>query len=222
MRASKIAAVAYAVGMVAYPVGVYLAFTRLSPAAAAGLLAAVLVPAAILRSRRPAATREGEHVPSPLRALAPLAFLPLVTAGLLLIAAALGSAAPALLVPVAVNAGLLLAFGSTLWRGPPMIERFARMQVDDLDEAELRWCRGWTWGWSLFFVLNGGTALVLALRANLEAWTTYNGLVAYTLIGMLFGVEYVVRKHRFGRLGEHLLDRLLRRLFTALRRGATP
>jgi len=208
--------------MVAYPVGVYLAFTRLSPAAAAGLLALLFVPAVVTRLRRPGTEARQRAGPAALRALAPLALLPLATVGLLLAAAALGSAAPALLVPVAVNTGLLLAFGSTLWRGPPMIERFARLQVEDLGDAELRWCRGWTWGWSAFFVINGTTALVLALRLDLEAWATYNGLVAYALMGMLFAAEYVLRKRRFGRLGDHLLDRLLRRAFARLRTGASP
>ena len=60
-----------------------------------------------------------------------------------------------------------------------------------------------------FFLVNGGIALALARLPTMDAWTTYNGLVAYLLMGTMFGVEYSVRKYRFGRLGTHALDRLL-------------
>ena len=124
----------------------------------------------------------------------------------------LGSTRFALLLPVAINATLLVAFASTLFRGPPLIERFARLTVNDLSEAELRWCRGWTIAWSAFFVVNGGVALALALAGSLWAWTAYNGLVSYIAMGMLFGIEYTVRKYRFGRFGDHALDRMLSRI----------
>lgn len=209
MDAKKIASIAssivFGVALVGYPIAAYFAFTHLSPRVASAVLLAVFIPAAV--SRLSARSRA---------ALAPLAMLPLLTVGLLLASAASGSAGLALLVPVLINATLLLAFGATLVRGPPMLERFARLQVDDLEPAELRWCKGWTWGWSAFFGFNGGTALVLALRPTMEAWTTYNGLVAYILMGTMFGVEYSIRKYRFGRLGTHVLDRALRRAFEAL------
>jgi len=206
--ASIVSAVGLGLAMIGYPVAAYFAFRHLEPRMASGVLLLMFVPAAA--SRLAASTR---------RALAPLALLPVLTAALLLGSAALGSATLALLVPVVVNATLLLVFGATLVRGPPMIERFARLQVEDLTPAELRWCRGWTWGWSVFFLLNGGIALALAQLPTMDAWTTYNGLVAYILLGTMFGVEYSIRKYRFGRLGDHLLDRALRRVFAALGRS---
>ncbi|MEM9457076.1 MAG: hypothetical protein AAGF11_23055 [Myxococcota bacterium] len=209
MGAKRIASIAssvvFGVALVGYPVVAYFAFRHLSPRVASAVLLVVFIPAAV--SRLSARSRA---------ALAPLAMLPLVTVGLLLGSAALGSTGLALLVPVLVNATLLLAFGATLVSGPPMIERFARLQVDDLQPAELRWCRGWTLGWSAFFLVNGSIALYLSQLPTMEAWTTYNGLVAYILMGTMFGVEYSVRKYRFGRLGTHLLDRILRRTFEAL------
>lgn len=201
---SIIASVLFGVAVVGYPVAAYFAFRHLSPKMAAAVLLAVFIPAAI--SRLGARTRA---------ALAPLAMLPLLTVGLLLGSAVLGSARLALLVPVLISATLLVAFALTLFRGPPMIERFARLQVDDLAPAELRWCLAWTWGWSAFFLVNGTIALVLSLQPTMDAWTTYNGLVAYALMGTMFGVEYSIRKYRFGRLGTHPLDRLLRRAFEA-------
>ncbi|MCA9707283.1 MAG: hypothetical protein KDK70_15630 [Myxococcales bacterium] len=206
--ASIAASVTFGVAAVGYPIAAYFAFRHLSPRVASAVLLAVFVPAAV--SRLSARTRA---------ALAPLALLPVLTVVLLLASAALGSTGLALLVPGLINATLLLSFGATLVWGPPIIERFARLQVDDLTPAELRWCRGWTWGWSAFFLVNGGIALALARLPTMDAWTTYNGLVAYLLMGTMFGVEYSVRKYRFGRLGTHALDRLLRRTFEALGRS---
>ncbi len=194
-----------AVAMVAYPVGVYFAFAHLPARIASLVLLAVFVPAVV--ARLGGKTRQ---------VVVPLAFLPAVTVGLLGVSAVLDTVDVALLVPVAINAALLSGFVFTLWREPPMIERFARLQVDDLSSAELRWCRGWTWGWAAFFFVNGAVALVLARGADLQAWTVYNGLVAYVLMGTMFGVEYVLRKYRFGRLGDNPLDRLLRAGFEAL------
>lgn len=204
MRPSKIASVAQAAIFIAYPVAAYFAFTHLPVRWAAGALLILFVPVVI--SRLGGAAR---------RALAPLALAPIVTLILLGGAAALDVAALALLVPVGVSAALLVMFASTLVWGPPIIERFAQLTVDDLTDSELRWCRGWTWGWSAFFVGNGSVALVTALWSTLEVWTAYNSIIAYVLMGSMFGVEYSVRKFRFGRLGTHVLDRALARIFTA-------
>jgi uncharacterized membrane protein len=195
----RLATIAGAVALVGYPVAVWFALDTFSPRVAVLLLLAVMLPSAIarLRSVDRAAVRS-------------LALVPVVAAALLVVAALLGSTRFALLLPAAINATLLVAFASTLVRGPPLIERFARLTVDDLTEAELRWCRAWTWAWSAFFVVNGGIALTLALSGSLWAWTTYNGLIGYIAMGTLFGIEYTVRKYRFGRLGDHALDRLLR------------
>lgn len=202
----KVASIVFGVALIAYPVAAYFAFTHLEPRFAAAVLLIAFIPAAVYRLRSEVR-----------RALAPFAAIPVLTAGMLAGSAIVGSAALALMVPVVINGALLFAFGSTLVWGPPMIERFARMQVDDLDDRELRWCRAWTWGWSAFFLLNGTTAAVLAAQPTMDAWTTYNGLIAYILMGHMFGIEYTVRKYRFGRLGDHVLDRALRRIFAAIR-----
>ncbi len=204
MRPSKIASVAQAAIFIAYPVAAYFAFTHLPVRWAAGALLVLFVPAVISRLGGKAR-----------RALAPLVLAPIVTLILLAAAAVLDVAALALLVPVGVSAALLATFASTLVWGPPIIERFARLAVDDLSEAELRWCRGWTWGWSAFFICNGSIALATALWSTLEVWTAYNSIIAYVLMGSMFGVEYSVRKFRFGRLGTHVLDRVLVRTFAA-------
>jgi uncharacterized membrane protein len=41
--------------------------------------------------------------------------------------------------------------------------------------------------------VNGGIALATALWGSFEVWSLYNGLIAYLLMAILLGGEYVVR-----------------------------
>lgn len=134
---------------------------------------------------------------------------------LLLIGAAVwvNTTAPLLLVPIAINGTFLYTFGATLLSPPPLIERFARLQHADLNAAEIRWCRSWTVVWVAFFTVNIVVATALALTGQVRLWTLYNGLLSYIVMGCLFGIEYTMRKHRFGRYGSHPLDRLLQWCF---------
>jgi uncharacterized membrane protein len=118
-----------------------------------------------------------------------------------------------LLVPVLVNAALLAAFGRTLFGGPTMVETFARLQVPDLPDEEVAYCRSVTGVWCVFFAANAAVSLWLALAGNVWLWTVYTGFVAYLLIGLLFSVEFVIRARRFGRYEGTLLEPLFRRLF---------
>lgn len=97
--------------------------------------------------------------------------------------------------PVAINAVLLSTFAATLKRPPTMIERFARLQEPDLPPEGVAYCRKVTVVWCAFFAGNGALALFTAVYGNLELWTLYNGLISYGLIGLLFGVEWLVRLH---------------------------
>lgn len=97
------------------------------------------------------------------------------------------------LYPVLVNALMLLIFGWSLISPPSLIERLARLQHPDLPPEGVIYTRRVTQVWCGFFVLNGSIALVTALWASLEIWSLYNGLIAYVLMGILFGGEYLIR-----------------------------
>jgi len=189
------------VALICYPLLVWLGLTRESPRALALVLLCIVGPVATIRLWR--ADRA---------AMRGLAALPLVTAAGLVLAALLDTAGFMLVVPVAINCVLLIAFAMTLGPGStPMIERFARLQVRQPTPGQQAWCRLWTWIWCGFFVLNGGTALWLALSAPLSWWAFYNGLVAYILMGVLFASEWVMRRRRFAKVirsddPDHSLD----------------
>jgi uncharacterized membrane protein len=122
-------------------------------------------------------------------------------AGLALAALAVGANAvlPLKLYPVLVNATLLAAFGASLVSGPSMVERMARLREPDLPPAGVAYTRRVTQAWCVFFVVNGALAFGTALFAPEAVWSLYTGVVAYVLMGLMFGGEYLLRM-RFKRL----------------------
>ena len=143
----------------------------------------------------------------------PMAGLWVAAAVLLSLGAALNETRFMLAYPSIVNAALFFYFALSLRRGPPVVERFARMVVPDLPHAEVRYCRTVNVVWCGFFVLNGAAATALAFWAPRTWWAAYCGAISYVLVGALFATEYVVRKRRFGRYGRGFIDRSLARLF---------
>ncbi|MES2740469.1 MAG: hypothetical protein V4754_05895 [Pseudomonadota bacterium] len=105
---------------------------------------------------------------------------------------------PLKLYPVLVNAALLAAFGYSLAAPPSMIERLARLREPHLPPAAVAYTRRVTQVWCGFFIVNGAIALGTALWASAAVWSLYTGVIAYALMGMLFGAEWLLRQ-RFKR-----------------------
>jgi uncharacterized membrane protein len=106
---------------------------------------------------------------------------------------------PLKLYPVLVNAALLAAFAYSLHSPPSIVERMARLREPDLPPAAVGYTRRVTQVWCGFFVINGAIALGTALWASQAVWSLYTGVIAYLLMGLLFGGEYLLRM-RFKRL----------------------
>jgi uncharacterized membrane protein len=122
--------------------------------------------------------------------------------GYVLIAIAAGAAflawfrgeSSVLFYPAAVNAVLLVIFGISLWMPPTVIERLARLRHPDLDGHGVRYTRRVTQVWCGFFAVNGSVAVATALKGDAAVWAFYNGFLAYVLMGVLFGGEWLVRR----------------------------
>ncbi|WP_153075173.1 hypothetical protein [Paraburkholderia bonniea] len=97
------------------------------------------------------------------------------------------------LYPAFINLGLLVAFGATLFRGPPMIEKFARLGRPQLDARGMRHTLWVTRVWCVFFALNAVFSAYTALHWSRAAWSLYNGAIVYGLIGLLMLGEIVWR-----------------------------
>ncbi|MEM5405941.1 hypothetical protein AB4Y44_18035 [Paraburkholderia sp. BR10937] len=98
------------------------------------------------------------------------------------------------LYPSLVNLGLLVAFGATLVNGPSMIEKFARLTYADPPAHIVRYTRRVTQLWCVFFALNSVVSAWTALAWPARAWSLYNGMLAYVIIGALLAGEFVWRK----------------------------
>ncbi len=96
--------------------------------------------------------------------------------------------------PVLVNVSLLGLFGVTLFRGPSMVERLARLREPDLPAHAVPYTRHVTMAWCGFFIVNGSVAAATALVGTDRQWALYNGGIAYGLMGLFAGVEYLVRR----------------------------
>lgn len=105
-----------------------------------------------------------------------------------------GSWLPLKLYPVMVSAVLLGVFGASLWRGPTIIERIARITEPQLPPAGVAYTRKVTLAWCGFFLANGVASAATALWASERAWLLYNGLLAYLLIAAFFGGEWLLRR----------------------------
>jgi uncharacterized membrane protein len=111
---------------------------------------------------------------------------------------------PLKLYPVLVSAGLLAAFGYSLAVPPSMIERLARLREPDLPPAAIAYTRRVTQVWCVFFAVNGALALGTALWASAALWSLYTGLIAYVMMGLLFGGEFLLRMRFKRRLKRRL------------------
>jgi uncharacterized membrane protein len=177
---SKGAAVAVAVGGLAYPFAVYLLLGRV-PAGVLVLVALALVVGRLYSLRRAAAARA--LMPSLTLVLAATTAVGLLDARI-----------AALAYPVLMNLGMAAAFGLSLRKGPSLVESFASITEPDPSPAARAYMRRVSLIWCLFLMVNGGISALTALAGDMALWTLYNGLISYVLMGVLFAGEYAVRR----------------------------
>ena len=96
--------------------------------------------------------------------------------------------------PVVVNLSMLGVFGASLRRGPPVIERLARLREPTLPPAAVAYTRRVTQVWCVFFGANTAVSAATALWADAAGWALYNGVLAYAAMGLLMAGEWLVRR----------------------------
>lgn len=101
--------------------------------------------------------------------------------------------------PVLVNLSLLAFFAFTLWKKPSFAFRMANLGDKTIKRSPVgklveRYCDKVTFAWCIFFVVNGTISFATVLCASEKVWSLYNGLISYILIGVFFGVEFIIRK----------------------------
>ena len=165
-----------AVVVLLYPLAIFIGYGRVDARVLAGVLAVV----GVLRY----ATTTG-----PFRRASLAAALVLAAA-----VVAFDRALPLKLYPLVVSGGLLAVFAWSLRHPPTVAERLARVHEPDLSRAGVAYTRRVTEVWCVFFMINMGISLATALWGSVAAWSLYNGVIAYLLMGLLFAGELLVRR----------------------------
>ena len=197
--------------MLAYPLAVYFGLSRFGPQKLGLVLLALLLPGLVAKAW--SAAREDFWA---------VIRVPLTVFAMVGVGALLGDQRFFLALPVLVNLLLLAHFAGSLRGEVSLVERMARLRESELPPGGPAYCRRVTKVWCVFFVLNGSVAAVLALSGKVQWWALYTGLLAYLLMGLLFAVEFIVRKMTFRRYGESLPDRLLARVLPPVRHHGSP
>jgi uncharacterized membrane protein len=169
----------------AYPFLVYAALGRVPPGA-------LIVVALAVVGGRMAAARRANSAGVLLPALAGV----FAATGVL---ALLDADAAVLAYPVLMNLGFAAAFGLSLLKPPTLVESLASLRHPNPSPAGRLYMRRVTVVWFVFLLGNATVSAATAVHGDMALWTLYNGLVAYLLMGLLFAVEFLVRRRVQGR-----------------------
>ncbi len=96
--------------------------------------------------------------------------------------------------PILMSAGMAGAFGRSLLAPPTLIELFASLRTPAPSREARAYMRKVTWAWFLFLSLNSLISALTLASGEMRLWTLYNGLISYLLMGLLFGVEWLIRR----------------------------
>lgn len=90
---------------------------------------------------------------------------------------------------------LLTLFGRTLLAGhKPLCVMFAEMMHGPLSPRHARYAHHVTVAWAVFFAVLATVSTALFFFSSLTVWSLYANFMVLPLIGMMFVVEYQVRK----------------------------
>jgi len=102
--------------------------------------------------------------------------------------------------PALVNVCLCIVFANSLRHKEPILLRMVRgrgMHISEHGPNYLFWL---TALWSGFFAINAAIALWTTTQ-SMQAWTLYNGLIAYIVVAVLIGIEWLFRGYYKRRMG---------------------
>ena len=90
---------------------------------------------------------------------------------------------------------LAFSFGRTLAKGRvPLCTQFADKIHGPLSPLELRYTRGVTVAWVIFFLLNVAATILLFAFAPSRIWSLFVNFLSAPLVLLMFAVEYAVRR----------------------------
>ena len=104
----------------------------------------------------------------------------------------LNSVSMLLYYPVLVNFSLFITFANSLRQQEPLLLRIVRAKGATISAYTPGYLYKLTAVWAVFFVINGLVSLWTS-TLSMAAWTLYNGMLSYCIIGALIGGELLFR-----------------------------
>lgn len=100
---------------------------------------------------------------------------------------------------VVISVTLLFVFGGSLFFPPNIIFRFALLGDKSVKGSVFssnveNYCKKVCVVWCAFFIINGSISVYTSLFASDRVWSIYNGGISYAVMGLLFAIEFIVRK----------------------------
>lgn len=97
------------------------------------------------------------------------------------------------LYPVCANLTVFLIFFTSLFAKETVIQKIAKKIEGELDEFTKNYTRKLTFAWCIFCFCNLIISIITVFLPE-KIWALYNGCISYIAIGLMFAVEYIVRK----------------------------
>jgi len=177
---------------VSYPFLVHYSMERISPAVVAGVLFAIALGKLLIS--RLAGNKDAATNP----------YIPFLLVGIIapLIIIFTKNNKVLMHIPTIVNAALFGVFFTSLYKGPAIIEKFARRDYPQMQQNAVDYCIVVTRVWSAVFLLNAAACFVLAEFAPRKYWLFWTSIGLWVFFGLVFAVEFIIRKQREGSFQE--------------------
>lgn len=94
--------------------------------------------------------------------------------------------------PVIVNSFIFCVFFSSLFCKETIIQKIAKKMDGELTDFSRNYTRKLTYVWCVFLFINLAVSFATVFVSE-KIWTLYNACISYIALGVMFGVEYIVR-----------------------------
>lgn len=110
-----------------------------------------------------------------------------------LVTTILNSASMLLYYPALVNFSLFVTFANSLRQEEPLLLRIVRARGATISAHTPGYLYKLTAVWAFFFAINGLVSIWTS-TLSMAAWTLYNGMLSYFIVGLLIGGELLFRQ----------------------------
>ncbi len=94
--------------------------------------------------------------------------------------------------PVIVNSFIFCVFFSSVFCEETIIQKIAKQMDGELTDFSRNYTRKLTYVWCIFLFVNLSISFATVFMSP-KVWELYNACISYIALGVMFGVEYIVR-----------------------------